>query len=63
MGSGSGSVESATVAPCWFAPTDTWRADTAEEKQLQALRTAVAGLLGHDTARTSNEDRLEMVAG
>jgi len=40
-----------------------WRADTAGEEQLQALRTAIAGLLGHDAARTVPEDRLETVAG
>jgi 2,4-dichlorophenol 6-monooxygenase len=40
-----------------------WRADAAGEKQLQALRSAVAGLLGHDAARTSHEDRLETIAG
>jgi 2,4-dichlorophenol 6-monooxygenase len=40
-----------------------WRVGTAGEQQLQALRTAVAGLLGHGAARTSHEDRLETVAG
>src|ERR1700676_2587173 len=29
-----------------------WHADTAAEKHLQALRTAIAGLLGHDAAQT-----------
>lgn len=40
-----------------------WRAETAGEEQLQALLTAVAGLLGHDAAPNAPEDRLETVAG
>src|SRR5216684_6302011 len=39
-----------------------WRADTAGEEQFQALRTAVAALLGHDAAQTTHADRLETVA-